>query len=169
MAGFPTRDSATCDGAGRRAWEDMRRGASVGRFPRERASARAQAPGTVPAGGSSRYRPRPPGPGVGGPAWRLERCLHEVSMFRMLLSLCSSRFLHEVSPLAPDGHAPQVRARGRVHETRLRTRVCLCVRLCVHAIHCASVCVAHAMASQSAYREDPAQHDAHKKARQRVA
>ena len=127
MAGFPTRDSATCDGAGRRAWEDMRRGASVGRFPRERASARAQAPGTVPAAGSSRYRPRPPGPGVGGPAWRLERCLHEVSMFRMLLSLCSSRFLHEVSPLAPDGHAPQVRARGRVHETRLRTRVCLCV------------------------------------------
>ena len=77
-----------------------------------------------------------------------------------------------VSPSAPDGHAPLVRARGRVHETRLRIfRVC--VHLCVplRAPHSGRACVrvAHAIACPSTYREDTAQHDAHKEARQHVA
>ena len=65
-------------------------------------------------------------------------------------------------------------SRGRGNETRLRI-FCVCVRarLCapLRAPHSgrACVCVAHAMACPSTYREDPAQHDAHKESRQRVA
>ena len=135
-------------------WEDMRRRVSenrgrvsVGFLESERSIelSRSRAPGTLPAGGSPRVkralkqpcRPQPPGGPAGGSP-RVRRALRQPCRLRtpgdpaLRLEGC----LREVSPSAPDGHAPLVT--GQRKRNKAAHLLCVCARAFVCTIACAT-------------------------------